>query len=73
MNLRPCLDEAPLGRRHASAQTLQGVDREDGGVVLVVRMKMWAVMGATDLDEHPNDDSEKPRQFRHDDTLHRPS
>jgi hypothetical protein len=31
------------------------------------------MMGATRLDEHPDDDPKKPRQLRHGDTLHRRS
>ena len=47
MNLRPGLDEPPLGRREAAAETFHGINCEDSSVVLVVRMKMGAVMWTT--------------------------
>jgi hypothetical protein len=73
MDLRPCLDETLLGLWQAAAKALKGVDRKNCSVVLVVRMKVRSVVLPTCFDEHPNDDPEEPRKFRHAWTLHRPA
>jgi hypothetical protein len=41
-------------------------------MILVVRVEMRSVMLTSGLDEHPDDDAEKAREFGHVPTLHRP-
>jgi hypothetical protein len=36
-------------------------------------VEMWSVMLPTSFDEHADDNSEEPREFRHGCTLHRPA
>ena len=45
--------------RQLAAEALDRVEREYGGLGLVVRVEMWTMMLATRLNEHPNDDSEE--------------
>jgi hypothetical protein len=71
VNLRPRLHEPLLGLWQATAQTFDRIQRENRCLVLVVRVKVWAMMGPAGFNEHPNDDSEEPRQLGHSDTLHR--
>jgi hypothetical protein len=65
VNLGPCFYQPLLRLWQASAQTLDRIHREDGGVVLIERVKVSAMVLCADLDEHPDDDPKKPRQFRH--------
>jgi hypothetical protein len=65
VDLRPGFYEPTLRRGKAAAQALNGVQGKDGGVVLVIRVKMPATMGLALLSEHPNDDPEEPRQIGH--------
>jgi hypothetical protein len=60
VNLHPSLDEPLLRLRQATAETLDRVDRENGRLLLVIRVKMRAVMLTASLDEHPYDDPEEP-------------
>ena len=71
VNLRPSLHEALLRLRQAAVQALKRVDGEDSRVLLVERVKVCAVVLPTGFHEHPDDNSEEPRQFRHGGTLHR--
>ena len=73
VDFRPSLDEALLRPRKAAANALDRIQSERGQGVLIERVKMRPMVRRTDLHEHSNDDSEEPRQFRHGDTLHRPS
>jgi hypothetical protein len=60
MNLRPGLDQPSLGLRQPPAQALDRVEREYGGLVLIVRVEVRPMMWFTRLNEHPNDDPEEP-------------
>jgi hypothetical protein len=60
VNLRPGFDQPSLGLRQPPTQALDGVEREDGGVLLIVRMEMRPMMWVTRLYEHPNGDPEEP-------------
>ena len=71
MNLRPRLDEALLRSREPAANALDRIESERGQGVLIQGVEVRSMVRGTDLHEHPNDDSEEPRQFRHGDTLHR--
>lgn len=61
MDLRPRLHQTPLADWQFAAQALERVDREDGRVLLVVRMKVRTMVRATSLDEHSDDDPEESR------------
>ena len=65
MDLSPGLNEPLLRFRQAAAKTLNRLDGERGGVLLVVRVEMRQTMLAASLDEHSDDDPEEPREFRH--------
>jgi hypothetical protein len=65
MDLGPRFDQASLGRRQAAAQTLNGVDCKDGGLILIVGVEVRPMVLATGFYEHSNNDAEKSRQFRH--------
>ena len=65
MNLRPGFDQALLGLRHAAAEALDRVDCKDRSLILIIRVKMRPVVRLAYLDEHANDDSEEPRELRH--------
>ena len=65
MDLRPGLDEALLRLQQTAAQTFNRVDSEDSRMLLVERVKVCAVVLTSGFDEHTDDDSEEPREFRH--------
>src|SRR5207249_7190934 len=65
VELRPGFDESPLPSRQLAGDQLDRVNAEDGHVVLIVRVEVSAMVRATDLDEHANDDAEEPRELRH--------
>ena len=67
------LDEALLRSREPAANALDRIESERGQGVLVQGVEVRSMVRGTDLHEHPNDYSEKARQFRHGGTLHRPS
>ena len=73
MNFRPRLDEALLRPREPATNALDRIESERGQNVLIQGVEVRSMVRGTDLHEHPNDHSEKARQFRHGDTLHRPS
>ena len=73
MKFRPCFDESLLRPREPAANALDRIEGERRQGVLVQGVEVRSVVRGTDLHEHPNDDSEKARQFRHGATLHRPS
>jgi hypothetical protein len=64
VDLRPRLDEPLLRLWQAATQALDGVDREHGSMLLEVRMEVRPVVLPTGFDEHPDDDSEEPRELR---------
>lgn len=66
MNLGPSLDQAALGEWQGAAQAFDRVEREHCRMLLIVRVKVRAMMGAARFNEHANHDAEKPRQLRHD-------
>lgn len=65
MDLHPGCDEAFLRLRQAAAKALDGVDGEDGRVLLVVRMEMRPMVRFAGFDVHPDNDPEEAREFRH--------
>jgi hypothetical protein len=69
MNLHSGFNQALLGLRQSAAEAVERVDREDGGLILIVRVEMRPMMRLAGLDEHANDDSEESREFRHSPTL----
>jgi hypothetical protein len=69
VDLGPGLYEPLLRLRQASAEALNRVDREDGGLVLVIRVEMRPMMVPARFDEHPDDDPEESGDFRHAGTL----
>ena len=73
MNFRPRLDEALLRPREPASNALDRIESERGEGVLLQSVEVRAMVRSADLHEHPNDYSEKARQFRHGGTLHRPS
>ena len=73
MDFCPRLDEALLRPREPAADALDRVERERRQGVLVQGVKVRPMMGRANFREHPNDDSEEARQFRHGGTLHRQS
>lgn len=73
MDFSPGLDKPLLRPRKSAADAFDGIQREGRQCVLIQRVEMRSMVGRTDLHEHPNDDSEESRQFRHRDTLHRGS
>jgi hypothetical protein len=73
MNFRPCFDEALLRPRKPTTNALDRIESERGQGVLIQGVEVRPMMRSTELHEHPNHNSEKPRQFRHGSTLHRPS
>ena len=72
MDFCPGLDEALLCPREPAADALDRVERERGQGVLIQGVEVRPMVRGTDFHEHPNDYSEKARQFRHEATLHRP-
>ena len=65
MDLSPGFDQPALGCRHVALQALDGVDREDGCMLLVERVKVRSVMLRARFNEHANNNPEEPRKFRH--------
>jgi hypothetical protein len=65
MNLRPGLDEPLLRLREAAIQTVNRVNGEHRRMLLVVGVKVRTVVLHARLDEHANDDPEKPGQLGH--------
>jgi hypothetical protein len=60
MQLCPGLSQALLAAGKRSRDHLDRIDPDDCHVVLVICVKVWAVVMATDLDEHAYDDAEEP-------------
>ena len=73
MNFCPGLDQALLRPWEPAADALDRVEREGGHGVLVQGVEVRPMVGRAKFREHPNDDSEEARQFRHGGTLHRQS
>jgi hypothetical protein len=61
MDLRPSLNQPQLRLWQAAAETFDRVHGKYRGLILVVRVEMRAMMRTASLNEHSNDDSEKPR------------
>jgi len=73
MDFGPGLDKSLLCPRKSAADAFDRIQSEGRQCVLIQRMEMRSMVGRADFHEHPNDDSEESRQFRHRDTLHRRS
>ena len=71
MKFGPCFDKALLRPREPAAHALDWIESERGQGVLIQGVEVRSMVRGTDLHEHPNDYSEKARQFGHDGTLHR--
>ena len=65
MNFRPRLDEALLPSREPATNALDWIESERGQGVLIQGVEVRSMVRGTDLHEHPNDYSEKARQFGH--------
>ena len=65
MELSPCLNKTALPLRERARDHLNGINAEDGYLVLIVGMKMSGVMRRTCLRKHPDDDPEEPTELRH--------
>jgi hypothetical protein len=63
MDLGPRFDQATLTRWQLPAQALHRIDREDGRVVLIVRVEVCPVVLAASFNEHANHDAKEARQF----------
>ena len=62
VDLRPGFDQALLRLGETPAKAFDGVDREDGRAVLVVRVEMSAMVLGTGFDKHPNHDPEEDQR-----------
>jgi hypothetical protein len=71
MDFRPGLHKSLLCPGEFAADALDGIKGEHGPGLLVHRVKVWPMVRCADFHEHPNDDSEEPRQLWHAATLHR--
>ena len=60
MNLSPCFHQPALALGKIAADELDGIDREDADVILVVRMEVRSMVGRCWLGEHTDDDSKEP-------------
>ena len=58
-------DEPLLCPWQVTADRLDGIDSEDGGRILVVRMEVRPMVRCARLGEHPDDDPVEPRNLRH--------
>src|SRR5438093_2908166 len=65
MELSPCLNKTALPLRERARDHLNGINAEDGYLVLIVGMKMSGVMRRTCLRKHPDGDPEEPTELRH--------
>jgi hypothetical protein len=65
VNLCPSFDKALLRPRQTTAEAFDRIQSKDGGLALIVRVKMCALMRTACFDKHPNDYAKKPRQLRH--------
>ena len=59
MNLHPRFDQALLRLGKASTKALDRIDCEDGGVFLIVRVKVRSVVRFSRLKVHADDDAEE--------------
>jgi hypothetical protein len=66
------LDKSLLGSWERAADALDGIQCEYRLGILVRSMEVWPMVRRADFHEHPDDDSEEPRQLWHVVTLHRP-
>lgn len=58
-------DKSLLRSRETATNAFDWVESEYRPAVLIHRVEMWAVMRSADFDEHPDDDSEEPRNLWH--------
>ena len=65
MNLGPCLHETALPLGKIAADELDGIDRKDTDVILVVRMEVWSMMRRRRFGEHADDDPKEPGNLWH--------
>ena len=65
MDFGPGLDESLLGAWQIAANALDRIEREHALGILIRRMKVRPVVRGADFHEHANDDSEEPRELRH--------
>src|SRR6266567_957838 len=62
----PGFDEPLLASRKTSSDALDRIKSENGGLVLIRRMKMRPVMRSADRNEHSKHDSEESGDLWHD-------
>jgi len=65
MDFTPRFHEPALRQVKATANKLEGVDREDTDVILIVRVEVRSMVGCCGLGEHANDDPEESGDLWH--------
>lgn len=65
MDLSPCLHKAALSLTKATANELDGIDREDADVILMISVEVGSVMWPCGLGEHTDDDAKEPGNLWH--------
>ena len=65
VNLGPGFDKSLLGSWQAAADPLNWIYSEHGRCILIIGMKVWPMVRSARLDKHANNDSEEPRDLRH--------
>jgi hypothetical protein len=65
MDFTPRFHEPALRLVKTTTNELEGVDREDTGVILIVRVEVRSMVGRCGLGEHANDDPEESGDLRH--------
>jgi hypothetical protein len=59
MDFSPGLDQPLLRLRQTARQALEGINCEDGRMLLIERVKVSAVVLAAGFDEHSDDDAKE--------------
>ena len=65
VQFRPSLDQALLALGNSSGQQLNGANRKDRRILLIIGMKVRHVVPLRWFDKHPNDNAIKTTKLRH--------
>jgi hypothetical protein len=65
MQFRPRFNQSLLPLRQGARNYLDRLDAEDPHFLLIICVKVRNMMLPAHLREHPNDNAEKPAEFRH--------
>ncbi len=65
MQLRPGFDESLLTAWQSPCDQFNGIHSVNGHFILIIGVKMRPMVLCSRFGKHANDDSEKPRNFRH--------